>query len=193
MNRGMSRILNYPHDSKNDRRGETPLLFHLKMVAKIALSVSALACAGLLSVLFLLTDQRGESYGQIIGGYSLASQNLGPALLVFGLAMLAFAGVVTWVIALYSSFRIAGPLYRFAQNLELEIEHGPAAPVAIRRRDQLQREWREFDASMAVLHSHFSDLRQALAQAEQAGAELDPGSLRQAVARLKDIERRVKL
>jgi len=166
------------------------------MVAKIGLSVSALACVGLLSVLFLLTDQRGTSYGHIVGVHSLASQNLGTALLVFGLAMLAFAGITTWVIALYSSFRIAGPLYRFAQNLEMEIEQGPAVPVAIRRRDQMQREWKVFEASMAVLHGHFSDLRQALAQTGQPSqvcADFDPVSLRQTVARLQDIERRVTL
>lgn len=189
-------MLNLSHDSRHNRRDATPMLFHLKMVAKIALSVSALACAGLLSVLFLLTDQRGDSYGQIIGGYSLASQNLGPALLVFGLAMLAFSGIVTWLVALYSSFRIAGPLYRFAQNLKMEIEQGPAVPLAIRRSDQLQREWREFEASMAVLHSHFGELREALTQAErslQAGAEFDRVSLRQTVARLMEVERRVKL
>ncbi len=189
-------MLNLFRNSRNKQRDETPMLFHLKMVAKIALSVSALACAGLLSVLFLLADQTGDSYAQIIGVHSLAGQNLGPALLVYGLALLAFAGVVTWLIALYSSFRIAGPLYRFAQNLEMEIAQGPAVPVAIRRRDQLQREWKEFEASMAVLHSHFSDLRQALAQTEQtlrAGAEFDPASVRQAVNRLQDIERRVKL
>lgn len=188
--------MNLSLNRRNSERGEAPVLFHLKMVAKIALSVSAVACAGLLSVLFLLTDQRGDSYDQIIRVHSLASQNLGTALLVFGLALLAFAGIVTWLIALYSSFRIAGPLYRLAQNLELEIEQGPAVPVAIRRGDQLQREWKEFEASMAALHSHFGDLRQALARTEQtlqAGAESDPVALRQAVARLRDIERRAKL
>ena len=188
--------MNLSRNSEHNKRDETPMLFHLKMMAKIALSVSALACAGLLSVLFLLTDRRGNSYADIVGAHSLASQNLGPALLLFGLALLAFAGIVTWLIALYSSFRIAGPLYRLAQNLELEIEHGPAVPIAIRRGDQLQREWKEFAASMAALHGHFGDLRQALAQTEQtlqAGAEIDPVSLRQTVARLRDIERRVQL
>jgi hypothetical protein len=189
-------MLNLSRNSKHNKRDETPMLFHLKMVAKIALSVSALACAGLLSVLFLLMDRRGSSYADIVGAHSLASQNLGPALLLFGLALLAFAGIVTWLIALYSSFRIAGPLYRFAQNLEREIEQGAVVPLAIRRGDQLQREWREFEASMAALHSHFDDLREALAQTEQtlrAGAEMDPVSLRQTVARLRDIERRAQL
>lgn len=188
----MNLTLNRNH-SKRDRASA---LFHLKMVAKIALSVSALACAGLLVLLWLLTDSTGSSYGKIIGVHSLASQNLGTAVLVFGLVMLVIAGIITWLIALYSSFRIAGPLYRLAQNLEMEIEHGPTAPIAIRRGDQLQREWKEFKASMEALHGHFSDFRQALAQtgeALRAGAEIDPVALRQSVARLKEIERRVKL
>ena len=172
------------------------MLFHLKLVAKIALSVSAVACAGLLSVLFLLTEQKGYGYGHIVGVHSLVNQNLGSALLAFGLALLALAGITTWGIALYSSVRIAGPLYRIARTLEMEIDQGPAVPVAIRRTDQLQLEWGEFDASMAGLHRHFSDLKQALAQTEQtvlAGAQFDAATLRKSVAQLRDIERRATL
>ncbi len=176
--------------------GDTPMFFHLKMVAKIALSVGVLACAGLLAVLMLLADKPGGSYGQLISERSYAFQNLGPALLVCGLALTALACVVTWLVALYSSFRIAGPLYRFARNLEIEIEQGPVEPVAIRRGDQLQREWQEFKASTALLRRHFDELRQAVAQTERslhAGAASDQAALGQAVARLKEVEGRVKL
>lgn len=175
--------------------GSTPMFFHLKMVAKIALSVGALSCAGLLAVLMLLADETSGTYGQLIGERSLAFRNLGPALLVCGLALTALACVVTWLVALYSSFRIAGPLYRFARNLEMEIEQGPVDPVAIRRGDQLQREWQEVKASAASLRRHFDELREAVAQTERslhAGVASDQAALGQAVARLKEIEGRVK-
>lgn len=166
------------------------------MMAKIALSVGAFAVAGLLLVLFVLTDQKGNSYGQVIGAHSLASQNLAAALLVFGLAMLAFASMVTWLIALYSSFRVAGPLFRLARNLQAEIEHGPSVPIAIRRGDLLQAEWKEFEASMTVLHEHCTGMKRTLAplaEGLRAGTPPDAEALRQAVVHLKDSERRVKL
>lgn len=176
-------------------RREPPVFFHLKRVAGIALSVSVAACAGMLGVLMLVTDDKGTSYGQIIGTYSLTGRNLSWGLLVFGLAIVAFAGVTTWLISLYSSFRIAGPLYRFSRNLEMEIERGPVALVPIRRTDQLQREWKEFDASVAALRGHYDELRRALEEAELS-LPADPAgaaSLSQAIARLQEIERRVRL
>lgn len=174
---------------------EPLIFFHLKLVAKIALSVGAVACAGLLVVLLLITDDKGSSYGQIISAYSLARQQLEPAMLVFGLTAIVFAGITTWLIALYSSFRIAGPLFRFSRNLEMEIKRGSAAPVPIRSTDQLQCEWREFDASVTALRGHYAALREALddvRQSLQDGAD-PPAGMRQAVDRLKEVEHRARL
>ena len=178
----------------NGRRGH-PFFFHLKRVAGIALSVSVAACAGLFVVLLLVIDDIGTSYGNLIGSYSLASRNLGWVLLVFGLAIVAVAGVATWLISLYSTFRIAGPLFRFARNLEMEIERGPVAPAPIRGTDQLQREWQAFDASVAALRRHYHELRQAVNEARQS---MDAGATRrksgsQAIARLTEVERRARL
>lgn len=176
-------------------RREPPVFFHLKRVAGIALSVGVAACAGMLVVLMLVTDDQGTRYGQTIGTYSLTGQNLGWSLLVFGLAIVAFAGVTTWLIALYSSFRIAGPLYRFSRTLETGIEQWPAVPLPIRRTDQLHQEWEALNVSVSAVRGHYDDLRQALEETErslQAGpaGEASPS---QAIARLKEIERRVRL
>jgi len=177
-------------------RNEPLVLFHVKWVAKIALSVGAIAWVGLLLAIFLVTDENGTDYAHIISNHSLTRQNLGPAILVFGLVMVVIASIATWFIALYSSFRIAGPLFRFSQNLKSIIENAFAVPMAIRQTDMLQREWREFDASQAKLREHYGNLREALDQCEQTlqpGAELDTASLRQALARLQEVERRVQL
>lgn len=177
-------------------QSEPPVLFHVKWVAKIALSVGAIAWAGLMLVIFLLTDDKGTDYAHIIFMSSLTQQNLGPAILVFGLVMVFIASISTWLIALYSSFRIAGPLFRFAQNLNNIIANAFAVPMAIRQTDMLQREWSEFDASQAKLREHYKALREAVDQCEQAlktDANLDSASLRQALARLQEIERRAQL
>ena len=67
------------------------MLFRLKMVAKIALSLGAIACAGVSSVLDLLTRQRGAAMNRIVRGHGVANRNPGSALLDFGLVMFAFA------------------------------------------------------------------------------------------------------
>ncbi len=176
-------------------RQEPPGFFHLKRVAGIALSVSVAACAGMLVVLMWVTDDQGTRYAQIISTHSLTGQNLGWGLLVFGLAIVAFAGVTTWLISLYSSFRVAGPLYRFSRALETGIEHWPAAPLPIRRTDQLHQEWQALNASVSAVRGHYDDLRRALEAVERSLREDPAGDalLSQAIARFKEIERRVRL
>ena len=177
-------------------QNEPPALFHVKWVAKIALGVGAVAWIGLLLGIFLITDDNGTNYAQVISTHSLTQQSLGPAILVFGLVMVVIASITTWFIALYSSFRIAGPLFRFSQNLKNIIENPFAVPMAIRRNDMLQREWNKFDVSQAKLREHYASLREALDRCEQAlreGAEPDTVSLRQAFDRLREVERRVQL
>lgn len=177
-------------------QNEPPVLFHFKWVAKVALSVGTVAWAGLMLAIFLITDDKGTGYAQIISAYSLTRQNLGSAILVFGLLMAVIASITTWFIALYSSFRIAGPLFRFSQNLKSIIDSAFVVPVPIRRTDMLQREWNKFDASQARLREHYMALGEALDQCQQAlraGAESDRASLRQALAGLQEVERRVHL
>jgi len=177
-------------------QNEPPVLFHVKWVAKIALSVGAIAWTGLLMAIFLVTDDQGTDYAHIIANHSLTRQNLMPAILLFGLAMVVIASICTWFIALYSSFRIAGPLFRFSQNLKNIIANAFAVPMAIRQTDMLQREWNELDASQEKLRKHYGSLREALDQCERTlrtGTELDTASLRQALARLQEVERRVQL
>jgi hypothetical protein len=161
---------------------EPPIFFHLKWVAKIALTVATIVWMGLLLVIFLVTDDNGTDYAHIIANHCLTSHSMGPALLVFGLLMVVIAAITTWVIALYSSFRIAGPLFRFSQNLKSIVEDAFALPVAIRQTDILQREWNEFDTSTAKLRAHYRSLREAFDQCKQTvrtDAGIDTASLAQ--------------
>ena len=167
------------------------------MVAKIGLSVAAAASLGLLAVLGLVSDDQAGSYRQIIGALDLARQSLGPALLVLGLALTGFAGISAWLFSLYASFRIAGPLYRMARDLETQIDHGPVAPLPIRATDRLQREWKVFEASIWALRAQHEELKQALGAVRSAlgtdNETVDAATLASALARLKDTEQRVRL
>lgn len=164
-------------------------------MAKIGLSVGVAACAGLSVVLVLLSQDGGESYIGVIGAYGQAQQSLGPAMLVFGLAMAGFAGITTWLFSLYASFRIAGPMYRISRDLEIQIERGPVALTSIRKTDKLQREWKEFDAGVAALRAHCAELKQALSEAETAlhAGGAHAAAFGAAIARLKETEQHVWL
>ena len=171
-------------------------LFHLKLVAKIALGVSAIACAGLLALLVYVADvDGGSAYRQVIGARSLAREHLDQAYLAFSLALTALAGVLTWLLALYGSFRIAGPLYRFARNLELQMERGRDAPLPIRREDQLQSEAVAVAGAIAAVHAHYDDLRRALGRIELAAQDgpQAPAAMQAAHAEFAAIERRAQL
>lgn len=168
--------------------------FHFKWVAKVAFLVGVLATIGLLLALFLITDDKGVDYAHVIANHSLTQYHLAPALLVFGLLLVLVAAATTWLVALYSSFRIAGPLFRFAQNLKNLIDNAFALPVAIRQSDWLQMEWQQFNSSQARLREHYTHLHQLLAKLAAAAAGSDRASAwQEAMTQLQEVERRAKL
>jgi hypothetical protein len=170
-------------------RGQN-LLPDFTLVAKIALSVAAAACVGLLVLLFVLSKGEGSGYGHAIGAYDLAQRNLQPAILAFALAMIVLAGIITWLLTLYASLRVAGPLFRIARDLERTIERGPIEPASIRGTDRLQPEWAKFAASVAALRAHYVELGRALDEAS-ARLQSDPSNnerLELVIARLKRVE-----
>ena len=111
----------------------------LRITAKIAFSVSLLSAIVLLTALyFLLIDQAEKNYLQTILALTRSQEQLAIAMLIGGALVLALAGLIAWAFTLYFSHRIAGPIYRFTRNLELQIEKGPVTTVAIREEDNLQ-------------------------------------------------------
>jgi hypothetical protein len=177
------------------KRQQVHVPLDVKLVAKIGLSVAVASCVGLVLVLLLLSDHKASGYGQIVGALGLARDTLGPAMLLFGLATVGFAGVSAWLFSLYASFRIAGPLYRISRDLEQQIEQGAVTPMPIRAGDSLQREWKAFEASVAALRVQHEEMRQTVDEIEHAletnAATAD--ALAPALARLKRVEQRVRL
>lgn len=128
----------------------------LKLVSRFALYTSIVAVAMLvLSVLFL-TDKMGSSYVEVIYAHSLTEKHLKPVLLISGLCLLAFVAFITWLFTIYSSFRIAGPLYRFSRNLEQAAEG--KAPLGVRKDDALQDVSEQLKQSYNYLHNHYREI-----------------------------------
>ena len=166
---------------KSDNATAPELRFHLRWVGKIALAVGLLAAGGLTVTLHVLTDASGSTYGALIQSHSMTQQQLAPALVVGGLFLLALSGVLTWLISLYSSFRIAGPLYRLALNLEGWVQRGPGQPVPIRKSDGLQDEAKLLESSVKAVAAHYAAIDAVIAQAlaqDEASGGLDEAAWR---------------
>ncbi|PIQ50961.1 MAG: hypothetical protein COW02_17485 [Comamonadaceae bacterium CG12_big_fil_rev_8_21_14_0_65_59_15] len=165
-------------------------LLPVKWVGKIALLVALVSAAGLLAAITWATDAQGSNYSAIVMSTSLTQQKLGPVMLVFGLLSVTVAALATWLISLYSSHRIAGPLFRFAQNLKTILQDPFARPLSIRVGDALQQEWIEFETAQAHLREHYGALRDALADCRKVPSG---EALPQALARLQEVEHRGQL
>ncbi len=178
-------------DQEQITSDKTHFLLRMRMVSKIALIVGGVACLCMLLVLNFITDKSGVNYGTIIRSYSVSHQHLGPTLLVAGLFLVSFSGVVTYLISLYTSFRIAGPLYRFARNLEVMIEQGTLAMIPTRKGDHLKFEEQQFKQGLLKLHQHYdaiwNETEGALSQLESNENPIA------AINRLKEVERAAQL
>ena len=151
------------HNTEKSRE----FLFHLRWVSKIAFWIGSTAAVGLIIVLFFLTNEIGTGYEELIHSRSLAQHQLGPALLIGGIFLVSFGALLTWLISLYSSFRVAGPLFRLTRNLAASIGQHPEKPISIRAADRLQEEAALLESSLGVLANHYRGLRDEVDQALQ--------------------------
>jgi hypothetical protein len=58
------------------------------------------------------------SYGDFIQSQVITYKNIQYMAIIAGLILVLSGSLISWFVALYGSFKIAGPLYRFVKNLE---------------------------------------------------------------------------
>jgi hypothetical protein len=172
---------------------EPLIFFHLKLVAKISLAIGAIAMIALVIALTMITDQSGENYSAIVQVQHLKSENLGKVMLLAGLVLVAITGLATWLIALYSSFRIAGPLYRFSQNLQLATANESATLIDIREGDSLRQEAEMIKQTVMTLRAYHAAVTVNAQQASDAIAVGDETGYAQSVARLRMLDEKVRI
>jgi hypothetical protein len=172
---------------------EPLIFFHLKLVAKISLALGAIAMIALVIALTMVTDQSGETYSAIVQVQHLKSENLGKVMLVAGLLLVAITGLVTWLIALYSSFRIAGPLYRFSQNLRLAAADESAPLIDLREGDSLRTESEMIKQTVGAVRAHHAAAAATARQARDAIASGDEAAYARCVAQLRMLDEKVRV
>ena len=172
---------------------EPLIFFHLKLVARISLAIGLIAVITLIIALVLITDQGGESYSVIVQTQYLKSENLGKVMLLAGLVLVTITGLATWLITLYSSLRIVGPLYQFSQNLPLAMTDESAALVDIRKGDSLQQKAEMITQTVLSLRTYHGAVNAILSQTSDALAAGDEPGYAQSVARLRMLDEKVRL
>lgn len=135
----------------------------LKLVGKISLWFSLLAAVGLLVIVWL-AGSRVDDYLGTMQNLAATRRNLPLVMLFGGLLLVIGTGITTWLITLYSSFRVAGPLYRFSKNLQAGVLKGEVPRVPIRDTDKLQAESQLLQESVSVLYQHYDSLDRAAEQ-----------------------------
>jgi hypothetical protein len=162
----------------------------LRLVGKLALVFAAISTAGLLALVLAVDDDLGLGYGTIIGSRLRSQARLDLTLWFFGLLLAALSGLSTWLLALYASFRFAGPMFRFSRNIELLVQHGPVVPQPLRRDDLLQSESAQLRAAADSLRQHYQLLRVSL---DRWRVDPGPESAGAVVSCLQALDSRVRL
>ena len=176
--------------SKSGSSSAEPGSVDLKLVSRVALLTSLGSIILLVVSVLFLTDLTGNSYAEIVYSHSVTQKNLKPVLLISGLCLLVFVTFITWLITLYSSFRIAGPLFRFAQNLK---QAGKGIkPIGIREGDALQDVSRLLLESVTSLHSHYQDIDKHVAQILGDLDKLQERNVASLESEIKALKKRVR-
>jgi len=136
----------------------------LKLIGRISLWFAAVAFAGLVGVVLLARPIDGD-YVQMIRSLSASRAQLPLLMAVGGLLLTVGTALTTWLIALYSSFRTAGPLHRFCIDLEQGIRDGRVPHVRVRAGDHAQEDARYLEETARSLYRHYDELAGAIESA----------------------------
>lgn len=174
------------------QHGNGRFFYHIKTIGTVAFVVGMLSFITLALLLAFIGNSSGSTYLSIVKSGSVTRQSLGPSMLLAGLFLVSAAAAITWLVALYASFRIAGPLFRFSRNMEILIGSGDLKLVPIRKEDQLQEEARQFMQSFTLLQEHYREIGAA---ANDTLAKIDSGdpNLAQSLKKLHELDSRVRL
>lgn len=184
--------------AQNTATGEkTPIvLFRLRLTALVALGVGGVAAVALAAAAWYLTSGEVVSYADMIRSHALGRRQVLPVMALVGLTLVACSGLILWLVALYSSFRVAGPLHRFGVSLRRQVSEGPTPLEGLREGDGLERDFRAYRQSVQQVQRHWDEISElvdlAVMQLQLPEPNVNSG-LDKTIRRLKELERRVRV
>ncbi|MCF6354172.1 MAG: hypothetical protein L3J26_03565 [Candidatus Polarisedimenticolaceae bacterium] len=164
-----------------------------KMISRITLATMLAAGLVLLAALLFFKNEQGFDYLGLVQSYTVTAKNLDAMLIIAGLFLLFCVGAASWVLTLYASFRIAGPLFRIARNLE-SASNSRDLP-GIRKRDCLQDVSQQLQTAVNMLHDHYACIGSMLDHLEQELLKeaKDKDAIKSYINALKNDVHRVRL
>lgn len=182
-------------DMANSNNQKTQLSLRLfKRVARIALLVSLFSLLTF-GVMVASLDSPSGDYFNMLSSLTSSKDNFIFIVMLTGALLVSATAATTYVITLYSGFRVAGPMFRFAQNLKLshQDEH-PRPYIGIRNHDHFHAECQLMETSNNILLSHYTTLSQAIYKLE--ALTLDDASNAQTIIEqtrvIQEIEQRLE-
>ncbi|MBF0420639.1 MAG: hypothetical protein HQL78_10805 [Magnetococcales bacterium] len=169
---------------------------HLHLVAKLALWTGLSSGIVFTATLLYLESTPGSDYASIFHSLIMTRQQLKPALVISGSVLLTLTGLITWMIAIYSTYRVAGPLHQFTLALMRQIENGPCSVGDLAGTDDLKNEHLRLAGAANRLQFHYDTLSELVdlirVQLELEQPNLNDG-LRHNLQKLKELDSLVKL
>lgn len=156
----------------------------LQIVGRVSLWFSVVALVGLAVVVIIAGDGEGD-YLASIKSLAATRERLPVIMLMGGLVLAVGTGLTTWLITLYSTFRVTGPLFRFARNLEAGISSGKVPAIRIRGTDYLQEECELLHCSTHRLYAHYREIDAQAVAALSAFEKGEMTAVRASLAALK--------
>lgn len=145
---------------------------HIRIVTKIALITGLSAAIALISIAWWSSSPDDNSYFQLIQSQSITQKTFGSVFIVTATLLLLFVSLLTWLVAVYSSFRFAGPLYRFRHNFQAILEGNKTTPI--RKDDHFQAEHGKLEQKLSDLQMYYRDIQQLARQAKDKIEDPNP-------------------
>jgi len=149
---------------------------HVKLVARIAVAICLVATFSMVGTIFFVAAEPGVSYFDTVGNYSLTQERLIPILGISGLFVLLATAGLTWAIAVYTTFRIAGPLYGFAKKLEIGLAQKRLPEIRLRESDQLQPLGKALSYNAQLIEVHLDRVKSLYQNLKDATEREDPNT-----------------
>ena len=126
--------------------------FQIQLIIKFILINAILLCVfGILLYVFLKSEV-GSNLSSAHVTYQTVYQMLSPIILTISILNIVFISVVISFVVLYSSHKIAGPLYRFNEALKQIAAKNLKTITTVRDQDQLT----EISASLTAVKDRFA-------------------------------------
>lgn len=169
--------------NKNNEGAANDLTPQLTLVSRLAFLTGLVAIIVLVILVSYLSGANGETYEKIFKSHWLTHERFGTAMWIAGLILLSLVAFITGLISVYSSFRVAGPLYRFSQNFSITSDS--QLRLGLRRNDALQGLSRSLLESIEVIDKHKIKLAELIDTAQTC---LDSGDKDGYAATVKTIQ-----